>query len=168
MILIETEWIHNIILVSGVQYSDSIFILPLKLLEINGYISLSWKIYLCCCLSLFKDDLLWQVTSVKTRVMNYYIRVGSKDHAKLYIGRHSAFLPSSFTEGALAFSKAKSALFLSQTCIEPELLPGPRTQGNRRAGVRIWPSHLLQMGLHWAKGHGQRQVLTMWHVHENK
>ena len=41
MILIETEWIHNIILVSGVQYSDSIFILPLKLLEINGYISLS-------------------------------------------------------------------------------------------------------------------------------
>ena len=71
-------------------------------------------------------------------------------------GETSDFLPLSFTEGSPAFSKAKSALFLSQTCIEPELLPGPRTQGNMRAGVRIWPSYLLQMGLHWAKGHGQR------------
>ena len=46
-----------------------------------------------------------------------------------YIGRYSAFLPSSFTEGSPAFSKAKSALFLSQTCIEPELWPGPGHKG---------------------------------------
>ena len=33
MILIETEWIHNIILVSGVQYSDSIFYTPFKVIR---------------------------------------------------------------------------------------------------------------------------------------
>ena len=66
------------------RYSDQYFILPLKLLQINGYISLSWTMYLCCCLSLFKEDLLWQVTSVKTKVINYYIWVGSTDHATLY------------------------------------------------------------------------------------
>lgn len=112
--------------------------------------------------SLLKKDLLWRVTGTKTKIINCYMCGGGSFRRK-----------SSFSSFELYWSPSR--VFKGRVSAIPSInmyrawtLATAEDAGGVRLGVQVGPSYLLQMGLHCAKGHVQRRILSMWHAYENK